>query len=128
MDVCKMNIKEYFSYEYLEDLYNEYMHTVPYKCSGLFFQHETNKRGFMYIFPENRTNKKETTTSSDKPKLLKKNIIKIIKIKEKEKDSDEKEEDKDLDEKDFDHTFLESLDTSKSFNFYLKKTLLTNIY
>ena len=58
-EMCKIDIKEYFSYAYLEDLCSNYIKSVPYKCSGIFFQHENcDDRAFMYIFPENRTNDK----------------------------------------------------------------------
>ncbi len=57
VDICKMDLKKYFELEYLEDLSTRYINSVPYRCSGLYFQHKTDSsRSYMFIFPENRTN------------------------------------------------------------------------
>ncbi len=57
LDFCIIDLKEYFELKYLDDIYKRYIESVPYKCSGIYFQHYTDyKKGFMYIFPEFRTN------------------------------------------------------------------------
>lgn len=57
MNYCKIDIKEYFDLKYLQDIKERYIDSVPYKCSGLYFQHTSEyKRGFMYILPEFRSN------------------------------------------------------------------------
>lgn len=69
-DVCQIKLKEYFGLEYLEDLVNNYINNVSYRCSGLFFQHEIqSNKSFMFIFPENRTNeiKKDVIIPLPKP-------------------------------------------------------------
>ena len=38
VDFCKFIMKEYFPYQYLEDLCNSYVDTLPYKCSGIVFK------------------------------------------------------------------------------------------
>jgi len=56
MDVCKIDIKDIFSLNYLKDLSDSYIKSVPYKISGIFIQSEEDyKKSFMYIFPENRS-------------------------------------------------------------------------
>lgn len=57
-DVCRMDQKEYFDYCYLQDLYDTYAPNMPYKCSGLIFQHIRENKSYIYIFPENRTDRK----------------------------------------------------------------------
>jgi len=56
MDVCRFEMKEYFTYQYLEDLCSKYVAGLNYKCSGLIFKNQIkNEKGLLYIFPENRT-------------------------------------------------------------------------
>ena len=57
MNYCKIDIKKYFKLKYLSDIKERYIDSIPYKCSGLYFQNISEyKKGFMYIFPEFRSN------------------------------------------------------------------------
>ncbi len=104
LDFCLIDLKEYFDLKYLDDIYKRYINSVPYKCSGIYFQHnEDYKKGFMYIFPEFRTNDKLIVATDGKEKEIEKNI-------EKHKESD-----------------LEP-DKKYPFNFQIKKTDLPDIY
>jgi len=65
MDFCKIDIKKYFDLKYLDDIHKRYLQSVPYKCSGIYFQHNTDyKKSFMYIFPEFRTIQDSSTTQT----------------------------------------------------------------
>ena len=56
MDVCKIDIKDTFSLDYLQDFYDVYIKSVPYKISGIYIQNENDhKKNFVYIFPECRS-------------------------------------------------------------------------
>jgi len=57
---CKIELKEYFELEYLDDLKKTYIPSIPYKVSGIFFSEEKDyKKSLMYIFPENRTGEQQ---------------------------------------------------------------------
>ena len=63
MDFCQFEMKEYFPYQYLDDLCSTYAAKLNYKCSGLIFKNQfKNEKGLLYIFPENRTNSESTNT------------------------------------------------------------------
>ena len=56
LDFCQFQMKEYFPYQYLDDLSNGYKDRLKYRCSGLIFKNQTkNEKALLYIFPENRT-------------------------------------------------------------------------
>ena len=66
MDFCTFEMKEYFSYAFLEDLSNGYRQRLNYKCSGLIFKNQIkSEKALLYIFMENRTNtiQPQSTTS-----------------------------------------------------------------
>lgn len=57
-DVCSFELKEYFEYEYIESICNNYINTTPFNCSGIIFKKFISNNfdnDFIYIFPENRT-------------------------------------------------------------------------
>lgn len=66
LDIAEFEVKQYFEYKYLDDLYNTYMEKKPYRCSGFIFKNTMiYEKYLLYIFQENRTKK---TISSDKIK------------------------------------------------------------
>jgi hypothetical protein len=74
-DVALFDVKQYFEYKHIEDLYNTYMEAEPYRCSGFLFKNiMINEKYMLYIFQENRTKKtvevskiKQTTHTSQSP-------------------------------------------------------------
>jgi hypothetical protein len=51
--------KQYFSFDYLQDLVDKYMNILNYKSAGLHFKNIDNFcSNYLYIFPENRTDSK----------------------------------------------------------------------
>ncbi len=55
---CRIDLKDYFTLEYIDDLYKSYIPSIPYKISGFYFQEENDiTKSLMYIFPENRNTK-----------------------------------------------------------------------
>lgn len=63
-DICKIDIKDYFTCEYIQDLHDRYIDSVPYQCSGFLFQHITTPKAYFYIFPQFRTNNKNTNNTN----------------------------------------------------------------
>ena len=58
-DIAEFEIKKYFEYKHMKDVYVRHMLTLPYNCSGFLFKNEIClERSIMYIFQENRTKKK----------------------------------------------------------------------
>lgn len=52
---CKLDLKEYFSLEFLKDLYDTYIPSLSYKIGGYYFKSVKNSANdIIYIFPENR--------------------------------------------------------------------------
>ena len=75
MDFCRFEMKEFFPYQYLDDLCNGYISRLNYKCSGLIFKNQfKNEKGLLYIFPENRTDTPQSTTTS----VISSSIVKKI--------------------------------------------------
>jgi len=67
-DIAEFEVKQYFEYKHIEDLYETYMETKPYKCSGFLFKNiMINEKYLLYIFQENRTKK---TIDSEKIKTV----------------------------------------------------------
>jgi hypothetical protein len=67
----KLEMKEYFGLEYIENLYKNYIGTLQYRVSGFYFNCVNNyKESMMYIFPENRDDmeKKDVEKRSDSVK------------------------------------------------------------
>jgi len=63
-DVAKLEVKQYFDYRYINDLYNRYKEKLSYRCSGFIFKNMIiNEKYLLYIFQENRT---KHMISSDK--------------------------------------------------------------
>ena len=58
LDVARIEIKKYFEYEYLNDLYNTFKPSLSYRCSGFIFKNiMCNDKYLLHIFEENRTKK-----------------------------------------------------------------------
>ncbi len=78
MDFCRFEMKEYFPYQYIEDLSHGYLSRLNYKCSGLIFKNQVkNEKVFLYIFPENRSIS-ETTPVSASTSTISSHIAKKI--------------------------------------------------
>ena len=78
-DVATFDIKQYFEYKHLEDLYINYMDTLPYRCSGILFKNvNINEKYLLYIFQENRTKK---VIACDKIKQPSQSSVKSFQIK-----------------------------------------------
>lgn len=57
-DIAEFEVKQYFEYKHIQDLYETYMETKPYRCSGFLFKNiMINEKYLLYIFQENRTKK-----------------------------------------------------------------------
>ena len=57
-DIAEFEVKQYFEYKHIQDLYETYMETKPYRCSGFIFKNVMiNEKYLLYIFQENRTKK-----------------------------------------------------------------------
>lgn len=121
MDVCKMEVKELFSIEYIEDIYQRYIKTLPYKVSGLFIQDENNfKKSFMYIFPECRTIKDNAINKNNLGNLDSVNT-------EKKMDNNSKNEDKDKIEDKMDK--IDEIKIKRKYmNFQIENTEFPDIY
>jgi hypothetical protein len=116
INFCHIDIKKYFNLKYLDDIYQRYISSVPYKCSGVYFQHiENYNKGFMYIFPEFRTSNQQNTTQNITQNAIQndvhqqsisKNIIQQVIPKKLDTEPDRK----------------------YPFDFFVKKTDLPDIY
>ena len=110
INFCKLDIKKYFNLKYLDDIYKRYINSIPYKCSGLYFQHKTDyKRSMMYIFPEFRTNDSAVaTTTLEQPKQQLSQSSQPLQPSQP--------------------LIVNTIDINKSFNFQIKQTDLPDIY
>jgi len=79
-DIAEFDVKQYFEYKHIQDLYETYMETKPYRCSGFLFKNiMINERYLLYIFQENRTKK---TIATDKINTASpQSVIKSFQIK-----------------------------------------------
>lgn len=67
---CRIDLKEYFTLDYIDDLYKSYIPSIPYKISGFYFQEENDiSKSLMYIFPENRNTKVSQINENNNDKL-----------------------------------------------------------
>ena len=61
MDVADVELKKYFEYKYINDLYDTYKEKLSYRCSGFIFKNIIiYEKYLLYIFQENRTKKSIT--------------------------------------------------------------------
>lgn len=115
VDVCKIDVKKYFTCEYLKDIYENYLPSVPYKYSGIFFHNveinKNDKLGYMYIFPEFRTTREPNKIPNNKNNVSKK--IQNFSSKNEEEDDDME---------------LKEPDRNEKFRFKIKKTDLPDVY
>ena len=137
MNFCLLDVKEYFELKYLKDIYERYIPSIPYRCSGIFLQHlENHRKSYMYIFPEFRTqnnqqnNNQQNNKNQNKEvnkkvnKEVNKEISKDVNKELEEKTSNYNELKKNNDNDDDDNIF----DKNKSYNFQIKETELPDIY
>jgi len=116
INFCKIDIKRYFGLKYMEDVYKRYFNSVPYKCTGIFFQHKTDyKKSMMYIFPEFRTNEVKIESSASNQSVN----------KPSNQSSANKSSNQSVNK--FSSNKL-VIDIKKPFNFQIKKTDLPDIY
>jgi hypothetical protein len=65
LDVAHLELKKYFEYKYINDIYENYKDKLSYRCSGMIFKNIIiYEKYLLYIFQENRT-KKSITLSKD---------------------------------------------------------------
>ena len=80
MDVAYLELKQYFEYKYINDVYNNFKNKLSYRCSGLIFKNIIiNEKYLLYIFQENRT--KKSITNNNKISINKSNDIISFNIK-----------------------------------------------
>jgi hypothetical protein len=103
--------KNYFKYEYIKDLVENYMNKLSYKCAGLYFKNLNNfSDNYLFIFPECRSDSKilNNGITIDEQKVVMNNYLsisekvivksnevfhKIHKPSEDQKDEDTEDED-----------------------------------
>lgn len=132
---CMIDVKKYFKLKYLLDIKNRYMDSVPYKCSGIYFQHNTKyNSSYMYIFPEFRSNN-NTNIVGNKKKVG--NTINKV-----DKTSVSGNSNNSLCENSIDNNSVSSnnnvssnnsvsensIDKNKTYNFKIEKTDMPDIY
>ena len=67
LDVAELEVKKYFEYKYMNDLYDTYKNKLSYRCSGFIFKNIIiNEKYLLYIFQENRTKKSITNHTNCK--------------------------------------------------------------
>ena len=58
-DIAKLEVKKYFEYKYMNDLYTKYKDSLNYRCSGFIFKNILcNDKYLLHILEENRTKNK----------------------------------------------------------------------
>jgi hypothetical protein len=70
--------KNYFKYEHIQDLVDNYMPLLNYKCSGIYFKNISNfSDNYLFIFPECRSDSKilNNGVTIDKKEVILKNDI-----------------------------------------------------
>ena len=79
-DVANLEVKKYFEYKYIDDIYNTFKNKLSYRCSGFIFKNIIiNEKYLLYIFQENRT--KKSYGNSKECKVSTKNDIISFNIK-----------------------------------------------
>jgi len=62
LDVAHLEVKQYFEYKHMSDVYDTYKNKLSYRCSGFIFKNIIIfEKYLLYIFQENRTKKSITT-------------------------------------------------------------------
>ena len=73
LDPCTFIVKDFFEYNYLKSLKDDYSKKINYRTSGfMFIKESTINETLIYIYPENRNKNsvKKTTYSSKLKKLI----------------------------------------------------------